>query len=345
MTTNSNTKNFVKHTEDSLMVYSSEDLTYVKYSGFRNKHFLKSVDLPNVTEIKELSFSDNDGLETINVPNCTKIGRKAFYNCKNLDSLSVSKVTEIGDYALYNCEKIEELDLPLCTKVGTKINSSWDSDGASSIIGCSFKNCKSLSVINLPLCESVGPNTFENCSKLTSILLPNCTTVGANCFLGCENIETLDLSNVTVGTSNLFSGLGENTIIIAPKLETMEDEVIENSNIKTFSSSSIKTIETYSMQSAQKLEVLDLTAVVSIGAGAFAFCSSLKKVWIQSTCKTISVNGYYRPFTGCPSTCQIYTNLTSKPSGWQTYWNGYVANGTDTLTVHWGATHEQFLAA
>lgn len=345
MTNNSNQKTFNSFCEDGLLSYSSNDLTTIKYSGFRDKSFLRAVNVPNVTEIGELAFSKDIGLESVKAQNCTKIGRKAFYNCENLEELPTSKVTEVGDYAFYGCKKIEELNFPLCTKVGTRITSGLDSDSLSYIVGCSFKNCTNLTSINLPLCESLGPNTFENCVGLTSISLPACTNLANNCFLGCDNVQTLTLNNVTTGTANMFSGLGEDTVIIAPKLETMEMDVIENSNIKTFSSSSVKTIETYAMQDAKKLEVIDLMAVVSIGSGAFANCSKLKKVWISSTCTTISVNSYYRPFTNCPSTCQIYTNCTSKPSGWQTYWNGYVANGTNVLTVHWGATHEQFLAA
>lgn len=344
MTTNTNQKTFNKHTEDALLTYSSNDLTSIKYSGFKNKAFLKSVNTPNVTEIGELAFSGDEGLETIVAPNCTKIGRKAFYNCKKLESVPTSKVTEIGDHALYNCELIESLSLPLCTKIGTYTSPSTSS-GVDSIVGSCFKNCKNLTSVSLPVCTSISCHCFDGCLNLTSLSLPECTSLSDNCFVGCDSLTFLSLPKITTVDDEMLAGLTPNTVLDMPALTTIKSDGFQNSKIKSFSSSSVKTIDTYGMMNIYDIEVIDLMAVTSIGFGAFAFCKKLRKIWIASTCTSINVNSYYRPFTGCSSTCQIYTNCSSKPSGWKTYWNGYVANGTDVLTVHWGATHEQFLAA
>lgn len=82
----------------------------------------------------------------------------------------------------------------------------------------------------------------------------------------------------------------------------------------------------------------------------FANCSNLTKVFIPSTVKNLWLHDYDEPdgtmFENCNSSCVIYTDAPSQPSGWITGWNYMMMGSASTaLTVKWGSTHEEFLAA
>ena len=64
----------------------------------------------------------------------------------------------------------------------------------------------------------------------------------------------------------------------------------------------------------------------------------------------VRLNDYDEPdgtmFENCNSSCVIYTDAPSQPSGWITGWNYMMMGSASTaLTVKWGSTHEEFLAA
>ena len=98
---------------------------------------------------------------------------------------------------------------------------------------------------------------------------------------------------------------------------------------------------------ARTLTEYSSDTLTSVGKYAFRGCTGLTKVWIPSTCTAIDAETLARaPFYSSSSTCEIYTDVEDEdsiPEGWGTYWNYY--SSSSTLTVHYGATHDEYEAA
>ena len=78
-------------------------------------------------------------------------------------------------------------------------------------------------------------------------------------------------------------------------------------------------------------------SVTSIGSGAFRNCTSLTSIYIPSSVTTIGAfTPPSSPFYDCSSSLKIYCGASSKPSGWEIYWND------DDHSVTWGVTREQY---
>jgi len=77
-----------------------------------------------------------------------------------------------------------------------------------------------------------------------------------------------------------------------------------------------------------------------ISARSFINLTSLKKIWIPSTCQKIGGSEFYEaPFFGCNSQCHIFTDIESSekiPETWSEYWNYYSKTGV--LAVDYGST-------
>lgn len=105
----------------------------------------------------------------------------------------------------------------------------------------------------------------------------------------------------------------------------------------------------HAFQDCTSLRNLTLGSITSLGSAAFNNCKNLKKIWIPKSCVTMNCNNYGAPseliFYNCTG-LTVYTEFTSRPSGWTTNWNKTQdSNSTPSVSVKWGATYQQYLNA
>jgi len=127
-----------------------------------------------------------------------------------------------------------------------------------------FYNCRSLKEANLSSCKTIGSQTFSYCESLTSIDLSSCQTLGSSAFDCCYNLKTVN------GFAH-FTVVPEKVFFYCNKLEA-----IDLSNCKSFGASAFT-----GCSSLTTLGTLPLCE--TIGNGAFADCTKLGNVMIEST--------------------------------------------------------------
>ena len=240
----------------------------------------------------------------------TQINPYGFYSCQNLvfDISSFSSLTGIYDYAFNGCSKLTGTSLPT---------------NVSYIGAYSFRACSLLALTSLPsVLTFIGSYAFYNCTALVLSSLPSqLSTIGANAFYGCIGltISALPTANdVSIG-NNAFQGCTGLTISELP------------SNITT-------RIGSYAFRDCTGLTVMEI-ACTAINTYCFQSCTGLTKVWIRSTCTSISAtSASSSPFVNCSTSLQIYAEPSAKPSGWGTYFNRTGTSGGTTVTVVYNQT-------
>jgi hypothetical protein len=180
----------------------------------------------------------------------------------------------------------------------------------------SLTTCPNLDYVYVPKLETVSNYTFSNCTKLGAtydIEFPNVTSITEGGFDGCHS-------------------LGKNKISF-PKLTT---------------------VDKYSFRDCYSLTSFDFTNFSKIPSYSFVGCSGLKKVWIPRSCTTIeiqrssgSVSLYSAPFYECFNVV-IYTDASSRLSGWDSYFNLISYETASDITyapVKYNSTYENYLNA
>lgn len=222
----------------------------------------------------------------------------------------------------------------------------------SSLGSYAFSDCTNLSKIILPsTLTTISSNAFYKCSELREINLPSSiTTLEADCFSNCLSLEELTIpSNVTTISTELCYGcvalkrvalLGAVTIIYGNAFNGCS--ALEEINFP----STLTGIYTQAFKDCTSLpKNLELFAT-TIQARVFEGCTQLEKVWLRTTIETINVNetkksgsvtARYGPFFNCSSSLALYCEPSSRPTGWNEYFDVYT--GLDTrLSTQYGVT-------
>lgn len=287
-----------------------------------------NIEFPHCTSLGGYAFRATD-IETVNLPAVKTIPGNAFY-MSAVKSVTLENCETVGYQGFYGCNNLIEVNAPKLKEIG----------------GLAFSGCKALSSITIDSVESIESRAFEYCEAITQISLPKVTELSSNAFYGCKNLERVELPELeTYLDSNVFNSCENLASVYMPKITTiLKNAFTRVSSLKTIDATNIVSIAQSGFYWCYGLEELYLPSITSIGQTVFYGCTALRKVFIGKDCAAISASRYtYSPFYGCTNTdLQIFCEAPEQPSGWDAYWN-YYASGK-TLTVHWGATREEYEA-
>ena len=317
-----------------------EGVTRIGGNAFLYCFSLTSIEIPaGVTSIGDSAFEDCSSLTSIEIPaSVTSIGRRAFSGCFSLTSIEIpAGVTSVGDYAFFGCFSLTSIEIPA---------------GVTSIGDSAFEDCSSLTSIEIPASvTSIGRRAFSGCFSLTSIEIPaGVTSVGDYAFSRCSNLTIYceasskpsgwssdwNYSNSPVVWNCKGNDIADDGNIyyvadngIRYALKDGEAGIVRQSislsgSIKIPSavtykgtSYSVTSIGDYAFEDCSSLTSIEIPAsVTSIGDYAFEDCSRLTSIEIPASVTSIGDSA----FRGC-SRLTIYCEASSKPSGWNSYWN------------------------
>ena len=227
-----------------------------------------------------------------------------------------NKITKIGDYQFYGFDNL--------TKV--IISSSVKSIGFGA-----FEYCSSLECIVIPdSVTSIVKSAFSWCSSLTSITIPNSvTSIDDYAFEDCSSLTIYcEVTFKPSGWSSVWNNWNRPVYWGINEANFYEENGIQYVlNVETKEATISRCIG-----NASEIVIKDTITineveynVTSIGEYAFSRCSSLTSITIPNSVTSIGMFAFY----GC-SSLTIYCEATSKPSGWNDYWND------SNRPVYWG---------
>ena len=255
--------------------------------------------------LEEVEFAGNSKLKTI--------GKWAFWNCRSLKSITIpASVETIETCAFANNVAKDNEKYPLKGKWQRKIGEyeEFDFTNTFSLTSVKFAEGSKLKVIDqwafqkqpklksivLPnSLEKIAAYTFHRCENLTEINVPkNVNEIGVNAFNGAtsEDGKTSALAKITVDKDNpnfksvdgiVFSKDGK-TIVSYPPAKSGDKYEIP---------SEVNQIAENAFTNAHNLTSITIPeGVTEILDDTFWGCSSLKKIKLPSTLKTIGARAF-----------------------------------------------------
>lgn len=178
---------------NTLVNYSSNDITAVVANLFNGCTALETVSLPNCSTFADYAFNGCTNLESFSsTTNITNVGRAAFMNCSSMTSFPFDKLTGNavnGSQDIFNgCSSLTKIYAPHATGVGGFTSGQ-------------FQNCTALVSARFPACTSVmRAGVFNNDSSLKLADLGSCGNIGSagNIFTNCTNLEVLILRKTSM---------------------------------------------------------------------------------------------------------------------------------------------------
>ena len=270
-----------------------------------------TVTIPDyITCIGDYAFYYCSNLTSITIPeSVTSIGNYAFQYCFSLTSITIpDSVTSIGYYAFDACSGLTSVTIPesvmsigegafecynLTTIVVKDGNTIYDSRENCNAIIETATNTLVLGCQNTFIPNNVtriGNRAFDDCRLLTSITIPNSVTrIGDLAFSGCSSLTSITIPNsVTSIGDRAFLSTG-----VYNDESNWENDVLYIDNCLIGAKESMSS--TYTIKENTRL-IADMAfywwhgltsitipeSVTSIGYYAFANCSSLTSVTLNS---------------------------------------------------------------
>ena len=260
------------------------NLTTVGKYAFRDCEKLKKVELPeNVTSIEEAAFCDcksletatlNKGLLTIGMQafKGAGFGKKSATGAVTNSTLTIpDTVTSIKDGAFDGCTYLGKIIFEESSDAAQELNI------ASSFLKGTFANCPALKEVILPDRLEVIPDyAFDQDASLETVQFgTNLTTIGISAFGACKKLKKVELPNsvTSIGKLAFYDCKSLETATLNRGLRTIGEQAFRDAAFGKKSSDGTVTNSTLTIPDT----------VTSIGAGAFANCTYLEKVFFEDS--------------------------------------------------------------
>lgn len=252
----------------------------------RCKQAAKSIVIPKgVTGIADNAFATAcENIEEIRFPETLLwIGNGAFKGCRNIRELLFPKsLVEISDYAFYGCTGLKKLDIP---------------ENVYRIGHYAFSHCSSLE--NVRCSEGlvkIGIQAFAVCEKLRTVALPrSCAYIDKTTFEGSDRVVIQASGNSDAALYAEMWGIRFERIRLRLTLDEFQagfdddppDFVIRNGALVEYNGSeqticipdSVTLICGEVFRKNPQIEFVEFpSGSITIGAGAFAKCRSLREL-------------------------------------------------------------------
>ena len=212
-------------------------------------------------------------------PSLTQIADWAFKYCKKLKELKLpDNVETLGFQAFYGCDGIKgTVHLPKNLKTIGNSAFSW----CNNVDGFDFSKCNELT--------SIGGRAFANCMKIKEVHLPEkLEEIVGNAFSGCTELAT-----ITVDSANASFTVKDNTVYDkGGKKLLCSARAITSFNFPA----DITEIGRGAFSGCEKLTAANLsscTALKTIAADAFFYCTSLKQLILPASLETLEEEVFF----------------------------------------------------
>ncbi|MCL2062683.1 MAG: leucine-rich repeat domain-containing protein [Firmicutes bacterium] len=247
--------------------------------------------------------------------NITAIADDAFIHNQTVTEVIIpNSVTKIGHYAFFGCTSLTSITLPF---IGARLNVTIHNQYFGWIFGAYASSNQnifippSLKTVIITGSNRIEDYAFEGCTGLETIEITDSVTEIGEAFRDCTGLTSITIPNsVTyIGTRAFFGCTSLTNVIFESGSNLLEIGIAAFANCTGLTSITIP------------------HSVTSIESQVFRGCRGLTSITIPHSVTRISNSA----FLDCTNLTDIYVQgHTSRPSGWNSNWNGTSA------TVHWG---------
>ena len=261
-------------------------LTTIQLNAFGNTA-IESIAIPAGVTTMAAAFKNCEQLKSFTFPsNLTSVANSTFYGCISLEKVIFpenSKIKTIDYLSFVGCMSLKEIDIPATVE---------------EIKHSAFRYCTSLEKVNFLVDSTTGKSNLKKIyhwsfqeTALKEFILPesnNSITIEYDTFLYCRDLEKVYISSTVESINRVFEQCASIKEIIISK--DNENLVVDENAPIVYNKD--KTAIQYIYGDIETDTYVIPEGVTQIGNYAFSGQTSLKKVVIPSTIKSIGVNAF-----------------------------------------------------
>ncbi|MBR4223783.1 MAG: leucine-rich repeat domain-containing protein, partial [Oscillospiraceae bacterium] len=315
-----NSSAFSSTLKNVMTINLPNSVTTISNNAFQGAATLQTISIPNtVSSIGQSAFYGCKSLGQVTIPDgVTNIGQSTFNGCAALTQVTVpDSVQTIGNYAFNGCTSLQTIKIP---------------NGVEAIPTNTFSGCSSLNNVSIPSSvKTIGSFAFQGCTSLTVLDTPwnagsvTCTDPDMICYSFAFPKDSVSITLSSFDRFVMYQSVGNSIVDLKIAGQgisgmTFPSHVYRSSGttdtITTIGVGDKSLISSY--KDLQSIVIPDTvtkinaralmfskgapTALTSIevpntvktiGASAFAYCSSLKTINIPDTLTVIESSTFF----------------------------------------------------
>ena len=257
------------------------------------------------------------------INNSGHIYSSAFAECDKLYKLVITdSVKDIGNEAFYSCDGIADAYIYNNGGIASKAfqkssiseNATYQLHNNGDVEDYAFANCSAIKTLLIDTCVGdIGQYAFQKCSGLENVTIKNNGKIGLKAFEGSStgNSATYVISNVGLIDESAFANCtAMKNLTVDSSVTTIGQYAfqkcwgLENVTIKNNGNIGLKAFDG---SSTRKLATYVISNIGLIDESAFANCTAMKNLTVNSSVTTIGQYAFQK--------CSALENVTIKNNG------------------------------